>query len=124
VFATSAEIVSFSCDLGMGPCDLYVILTVKTASNRTPTVWNNNTPVWNAFLLAASDSDLLSSFHPVLWDENAGILPDQLIGGTGVTALTQSQLNAGKAVVEFTVQPKPPAPPKLAARVTFSIQKI
>jgi len=51
-------------------CDLYVTLKVGKAQATSSIKVNTNSPVWNEYLLAATDTDLMSSFEVEVRDDD------------------------------------------------------
>jgi len=93
-------------------CDLYVILKVGSASAQSTTKNNTQSPVWNEYLLTATETALIGSFNVEVRDD------DSPLGSVGIGScspkVTSSQLSSGQLIVDCGD----------AKSVTFSFQKI
>jgi hypothetical protein len=96
----------------LSDCDLYVILKVGTASAQSTTKSNTQSPVWNEYLLTATETALLASFNVEVRDDDSPLGSVKI--GSCSPKLTAAQLSAGKLIVDCGD----------AKSVTFSFQKI
>ena len=81
---------------GMGDtCDAFVQLKVGSASAKSSTKANTESPIWNEYMLTATETDLKKSFAVEVFDEDT--IWDDSIGKCTPT-ITASILTAGKLV--------------------------
>lgn len=96
-------------------CDLWVEVTVGTATGKSTTIDDNNDPEWNLYLLTAPEDALLTSFEAKLYDND--YTPTLVSVATCKAALTVGDLDgkevsvscddlvsSGVATVTFTFQ--------------------
>lgn len=93
-------------------CDLYLILKVGSASAQSTTLWNSQSPVWNEYLLTATETALIGSFNVEVRDDDSPLGSVQV--GSCSPKVTSSQLSGGQLIVDCGD----------AKSVTFSFQKI
>jgi hypothetical protein len=93
-------------------CDLYVTVKVGSATAKSTTKWNSQNPTWNEYLLTATDTALMASFHVEVDDD------DDPLGSVNIgkcdPKITSAELKAGKLVVDCGD----------AKQLTFTLQKI
>jgi C2 domain len=95
----------------LSECDLYVILKVGNATSKSTIKENSNSPAWNEFMLAASESDIIKKFEVEVRDDDP--IGSVQIGKCEPT-ITSADLAAGTHTSDC----------KDAKQVTWSFQKI
>jgi len=95
----------------LSECDLYLKLTVGSASAESTIKADTNSPVWNEYLLTALETALTASFEIEVRDDDP-VGSVQI--GSCTPKVTPAELSAGKLVVDCGD----------AKEVTFSFQKI